>query len=278
MSWNTSANAVGYGRVCTSWQHLAYGCCSTVHKGTGAPSGKLWSMTGSSRPVPRMAKDSFRSWITLAVITPLAFILPLTLGAQFTWPVTRPLVLTYLLLFLVTFAVFVALTWITFRGHDPAALAHIVRESTPRSRAEKRHLRFLGGGGASWSVQAALLALAAVLLIALLPDLRADPVVTLSSIGLVITGWITVVVSYGLKYVREDVDRAGLEFPGSSDLVFADYLYLACQISTTFSSSDVQVTTTRMRRLVSGQSVVAFIFSTVILALLVSTLLSYTGG
>lgn len=86
-----------------------------------------------------MAKDSFRSWITLAVITPLAFILPLTLGAQFTWPVTRPLVLTYLLLFLVTFAVFVALTWITFRGHDPASLAHIVRESTPRSRAEKRH-------------------------------------------------------------------------------------------------------------------------------------------
>lgn len=117
-----------------------------------------------------------------------------------------------------------------------------------------------------------------MLLIALLPDLRADPVVTLSSIGLVITGWITVVVSYGLKYVREDVDRAGLEFPGSSDLVFSDYLYLACQISTTFGSSDVQVTTTRMRRLVSGQSVVAFIFSTVILALLVSTLLSYTGG
>jgi hypothetical protein len=46
------------------------------------------------------------------------------------------------------------------------------------------------------------------------------------------------------------------------------------QVCTTFSTSDVTVTTTRMRKVVSGQSVVSFAFNTVIVALLVSALLT----
>ena len=49
-----------------------------------------------------------------------------------------------------------------------------------------------------------------------------------------------------------------------------DFNYLAIQVSTTFSSSDVTIERTDARRVVSVHSLIAFAFNTIIVALLVS--------
>ena len=53
-----------------------------------------------------------------------------------------------------------------------------------------------------------------------------------------------------------------------------DFNYLAIQVSTTFSSSDVTIEHTAARRVVSVHSLIAFAFNTIIVALLVSVLVS----
>jgi uncharacterized membrane protein len=55
-------------------------------------------------------------------------------------------------------------------------------------------------------------------------------------------------------------------------MVFWDCVYLATQVQTKFSSSDVVVETTLTRRIVSGHTIVAFAFNTVIIALLIAVL------
>jgi uncharacterized membrane protein len=55
-------------------------------------------------------------------------------------------------------------------------------------------------------------------------------------------------------------------------VVFWDCIYLATQVQTTFSSSDVTVGTTLTRKIVTGHTIVAFAFNTVIIALLIAVL------
>ena len=80
--------------------------------------------------------------------------------------------------------------------------------------------------------------------------------------------------AYAVRYAREQAASGGVSFAKTPEPVFADYLYLAVQIATTFSSSDVTIETTRMRRLVTANSLISFTFNTVIVALLVSVLVS----
>lgn len=64
----------------------------------------------------------------------------------------------------------------------------------------------------------------------------------------------------------------GLDFPGQSTPGFVDYLYFAASVATTFGTTDVQITSSRLRRAVTGHSVVTFVFNTVTIALLVAAL------
>ena len=49
-----------------------------------------------------------------------------------------------------------------------------------------------------------------------------------------------------------------------------DFVYAAMQVSTTFGPGDLQFTTSAARATVTAQSVVAFLFNTVIIALLIA--------
>lgn len=95
-------------------------------------------------------------------------------------------------------------------------------------------------------------------------------------IALVVAGaWATVVLTYSVAYLMRDA-RSGyreLSFPGEADhRSWTDYLYFSAATST-FAGSDAQVLSKRMRRTVTGHSVLAFGFNTVILAAVVSLLL-----
>lgn len=94
--------------------------------------------------------------------------------------------------------------------------------------------------------------------------------------AMVVGAWATVVLTYSLAYLMQDA-RSGyreLAFPGEATRrSWTDYLYFSAGVSTTFAASDVQVLSPRMRRTVTGHSILAFAFNTVILAAVVSLLL-----
>ncbi len=56
--------------------------------------------------------------------------------------------------------------------------------------------------------------------------------------------------------------------------VFSDYVYLAAQVATTFSTSDVTVERRSMRRTVTVHSIATFAYNTVVIALIVSMFLN----
>jgi uncharacterized membrane protein len=77
-----------------------------------------------------------------------------------------------------------------------------------------------------------------------------------------------------LFYSRHSADAAsdagGLQFPGTDEPALWDFLYYSFVVGMTAQVSDVQVLTTRMRRITLGHGVVSFFFNAIILALAVN--------
>jgi uncharacterized membrane protein len=92
---------------------------------------------------------------------------------------------------------------------------------------------------------------------------------------------------FGLRYAHAfygDSDQpgegrhaGGLVFPGERLPDYFDFAYFSFVIGMTCQVSDVQITSHRMRRLAFLQSVLAFGFNTIILALLINTVSSLLG-
>jgi uncharacterized membrane protein len=162
--------------------------------------------------------------------------------------------------FIVTFAV--------FQNADADSLARWVAATAPTGRLSKLQAEF-AGTGPTISVQWSGLAIVSVVALALSPELRQPLVVSLSA-AVVTTSWLVTVVSYAVHYARVTATVGGLTFPGDRGVVFWDCVYLATQVQTTFSSSDVVIETTLTRKIITGHTLVAFAFNTVIIALLIA--------
>ncbi|MDL9946436.1 DUF1345 domain-containing protein [Gordonia sp. ABSL11-1] len=95
------------------------------------------------------------------------------------------------------------------------------------------------------------------------------------AVALIVVAWLCVVVSYAVTFHADDfIDEGdkGLDFPGDADPVWVDYVYFAVSVMTTFGTTDVTVTSREMRRTVTANAVIAFVFNTVIIAAVVSAL------
>jgi uncharacterized membrane protein len=223
------------------------------------------------RSAPRLASDTFRAWLTTGVGLALSFLattgyvlLALRNGHEFDQTVV--VALSGLTTILFVFVLYEVLTWRTFARASPSEFTELITSTTP-DPDRARVLRMVNGGGASsWSVQAALMALVAV-----------NVLVVVLGFSVVVSSWVLVVFTYAIHYAREDASQPGLEFPGAKP-IWWDYVYLSTQVSTTFSASDVTVTTTAMRRHVTAQCLIAFVFNTVIVALVVSALLTFVAA
>lgn len=131
----------------------------------------------------------------------------------------------------------------------------------------------LSGTGPTIAVQWSIIAIAAVLVFTLWPGLEAEPVTEAFSIIVVGASWAVTVAAYAVHYARFDAAAGGFEYPGTAHgRLFADYVYLAVQVQTTFSTSDVSLTVPGSRRLVTGHTLVSFAFNTVIIAMLITVL------
>jgi uncharacterized membrane protein len=189
------------------------------------------------------------------------------------------LYVSVILLFWTIYAVcIVLLTWRAFGSLTPAELnRQLAATAPPASRWRRLAWSTLGGGAVSWALTGSIIAIIAVVFLALNPDVASSPFVTWTAVAAIAASWAVTTTAYAVRIARENAARGGARFPGDEDPAFTEYLYLAVQIGTTFSSSDVDVTTSRMRRVVTGNSVISFAFNTVIVALLVSVLITRIG-
>lgn len=67
-------------------------------------------------------------------------------------------------------------------------------------------------------------------------------------------------------------DRGGLQFPGTKNPDYWDFLYFSLTLGMTFQTSDVTIDGAHVRRVVLGQSMAAFLFNMGILAFTVNAL------
>lgn len=238
-------------------------------------------MARRPRTHPRLASDIFRTLLTLALLmlaAPLIGLVSLFVSRPGAGRFDTPTLLSsYLLCFVFYFAVYQLLTWWGFGRADADELVRWARATTPRSASERRLQAWTGSGVRSWAVTAALLALVAVVVVLVVPALREDPLVLASSLLVVVTSWSMVVYAFAVAYLRLDAESGGLDFPGGDRPVWSDYVYLAVQVNATFSSSDVDASTPAARRLVTTHTLLAFVFNTIIVALLVSALVTLAG-
>jgi uncharacterized membrane protein len=92
----------------------------------------------------------------------------------------------------------------------------------------------------------------------------------------VLSAWTFLQVMFALHYAgvyfmrRKGAYQGGLEFPGTPQPEWMEFFYQAFVIGCTFASSDVNVTSMRMRRIVVIQGVVGFFFNAIILALTIN--------
>jgi len=92
----------------------------------------------------------------------------------------------------------------------------------------------------------------------------------------ILSAWTYIQVIFAIHYAgvyfaaRADGETGGLDFPGTAEPGWTEFVYQAFTVGCTFASSDTSVTSTRMRRICAIQGVVAFLFNTVVLALAIN--------
>jgi uncharacterized membrane protein len=229
----------------------------------------------------RLVPETVRSWTSLAVGVVVSVPSSQALAPAGRTGDVAAVALAAALAFGVVVAVtFCALSVIAFAGLRGRPLREALERSVPRRRWSAWAI---GGGAAAWSVQFSVLALGVGVALARGTGVVEDPVVVVLGVALVLSAWATVLVSYALHYARLDAG-AGVDqkpvggprfgFPGEGPRAFADYVYVAAHVSTSFSTADVTVLDTATRRTVTAHAVVAFAFNAVIVALVVAVLVS----
>ncbi|MFB7861554.1 DUF1345 domain-containing protein [Streptomyces sp. NPDC056069] len=97
---------------------------------------------------------------------------------------------------------------------------------------------------------------------------------TAVALVMVAVAWICVAVSFAVAFQADNLveGEAALEFPGGRSPLWSDYVYFAFSVMTTFGTTDVNVLSREVRRTVTANSGIAFVFNTVTVASLVSAL------
>lgn len=102
----------------------------------------------------------------------------------------------------------------------------------------------------------------------------------------VISAWLVMQAVFTLHYAHDYYRPAsadggiarGLRFPGEEDPDYWDFFYFTTSIGATSQTSDVSIVSKPVRRTVTLQAVLSFIFNTTILALAINLASSLVGG
>ncbi|MBX9797651.1 DUF1345 domain-containing protein [Sphingomonas sp.] len=91
--------------------------------------------------------------------------------------------------------------------------------------------------------------------------------------------WLFANTVYALHYADlyyrpgdDGQDQGGIHFPGRQEPIYWDFVYFSFTLGMTFQTSDTEITTSAMRRVVIGQCVAAFGFNIGVLAFSINVL------
>ncbi|WP_053642878.1 DUF1345 domain-containing protein [Streptomyces sp. XY431] len=171
-------------------------------------------------------------------------------------------------------------TLVAFTGASPERIRDWARRSERGTVLQRYLLGSAPGPGVSVSVAAAALVVSLVWRPGHLGSALLVGVRVAIALALVVEAWVCVLVSFAVAFHADNLveDERALEFPGGGtaaeggSAVWADYMYFAVSVMTTFGTTDVNVTSREMRRTVAANAVIAFVFNTVTVASLVSAL------
>ncbi len=108
-------------------------------------------------------------------------------------------------------------------------------------------------------------------------DRRPEPLTKILVIATLVLAWLFTNTIYAihyahLAYIKPDARNAGLEFPGTKQPVYWDFVYFAYTLGMTFQTSDVTIRDERIRRVVTVHCFAAFVFNIGVLAFTINVL------
>jgi len=224
---------------------------------------KTSSPSGASPTASRYALDAHHRVLASCIVAVAAFF-----GLHGHASLPTQLVMVWMAFALTT----VVLAWVVILTKDP----YEVRRDARLQDASATFLFVLVIGAAL----ASLLAVGLLLGLAkgLSPQGLAEHIAL--SITAVIISWMLVHTVFTLRYAHSFFEEArkverhaitgGLIFPGKESPVYSDFAYFSFVIGMTCQVSDVQVATSKMRRLALMHGLISFAFNTAILAMFVN--------
>ncbi len=231
--------------------------------------------------VPRACSDVFRFWVSLALGVLVALVFEIVVFAlqvtgarghtdeQFELEFGFGARLATWIGFAVTY---LALGLHAFARCDRAELVRRVL-ATPLPASPVKRWLLAGGGGTGWPIVIATVAFFTIITAVLRRGQSTSLVLALAAFT-VVTCWMVITFSFALQYARQDIEQGGLQFPGAHQPVFTDYNYLAIGCSATFGTTDTTVVSSSMRRIVSVHSVLGLLMNTVVVAVLLSIIVT----
>lgn len=122
---------------------------------------------------------------------------------------------------------------------------------------------------------AATVAVLVTIIIALTPGVRGNTAVIILILVTVVASWAMMVHGFALDYMRATLTQAPdetphLEFRSTREPTFSDFVTVAVMVSTMGVGSPAEVNTTAMWRRMRMNTVLAYFFNTVIVAMMVS--------
>lgn len=205
------------------------------------------------------------------IVTAAIIVIGMVTGALANEPTLTSLFIT--LLFGLYGPAFLTLTWLTFRGLEGDELRTQLTRTAERSGV----LRWLFlSSPTSWASTVLIIGIISVILLTTGDGANSLWIVPICIVG-VAGSWVLMVGVMAVEYMRSWANEDSMSFPGTEARVFPDFIYLSVQLSTTFSSADVELTRRGIRGLASLHSVLAFAYSTAIIAVFASLLITLTA-
>lgn len=200
------------------------------------------------------------------------------LGVDFSDPV-RSVVTTYVIAWPLYVLVYVAWSYRVYSRLGSAAL----KQTTEADDAEEGRplIRLLNASGATnTTISAAVIAVLVTVLIAQQAEFRSDPVYVLLALITVASSWILMVFSFAQTYMRLGAgasEGAHFHFHFPEPPRFSDYLTLALTLSASAATVSAEGTSRTAWQQIRANVVIAFIFNSVIIAMMVSLVFGGLG-
>jgi uncharacterized membrane protein len=167
---------------------------------------------------------------------------------------------------------------------DVAALVFLIAISTLLRKGKAAEMR--KAAAANDANRVGLLVLTGVTMLVILTSVakemqaKSDALAIALVIATLVLAWLFSNTIYALHYAHlfysdpdgDGKDTGGIDFPKCDEPDYWDFLYFSFTLGMTFQTSDVEISSRRVRRVVLGQCLAAFVFNIGVLAFTINVL------